>query len=70
MRLSDATVAIRPRSTWEAMDLGVLMSQQHRRLLIDQLGHRHPAAVRGADVVAMGLAVAGGIHFLVAETGV
>jgi len=27
-------VAIRPRSTWEAMDLGVLMSQQHRRLLM------------------------------------
>ncbi|MGP6420183.1 DUF4129 domain-containing protein [Pseudomonas putida] len=34
MRLSDATVAIRPRSSWEAMDLGVLMSQQHRRLLM------------------------------------
>ncbi|WP_085636596.1 MULTISPECIES: DUF4129 domain-containing protein [unclassified Pseudomonas] len=34
MRLSDATVAIRPRSTWEAMDLGVLMSQRHRRLLM------------------------------------
>ena len=34
MRLSDATVVIRPRTTWEAMDLGVLMSQQHRRLLI------------------------------------
>jgi hypothetical protein len=34
MRLSDASVAIRPRSTWEAMDLGVLMSQQHRRLLM------------------------------------
>lgn len=34
MRLSDATVVIRPRSTWEAMDLGVRMSQQHRRLLM------------------------------------
>lgn len=34
MRLSDATVAIRPRSTWEAMDLGILMSQRHRRLLM------------------------------------
>lgn len=34
MRLSDASVAIRPRTTWEAMDLGVLMSQQHRRLLM------------------------------------
>jgi hypothetical protein len=34
MRLSDATVAIRPRTAWEAMDLGVLMSQQHRRLLM------------------------------------
>lgn len=34
MRLSDATVTIRPRSTWEAMDLGVLMSQRHRTLLM------------------------------------
>lgn len=34
MRLSDASVVIRPRTTWEAMDLGVLLSQQHRRLLI------------------------------------
>ncbi|WP_426237728.1 DUF4129 domain-containing protein [Pseudomonas sp. TWP3-2] len=34
MRLSDATVVIRPRTSWEAMDLGVLMSQQHRRLLM------------------------------------
>lgn len=34
MRLSDATVVIRPRNTWEAMDLGVLMSQRHRRLLM------------------------------------
>lgn len=34
MRLSDATVEIRPRSTWEAMDLGVLLSQRHRRLLM------------------------------------
>ncbi|MCU1763435.1 DUF4129 domain-containing protein [Pseudomonas sp. 14P_8.1_Bac3] len=34
MRLSDATVVIRPRNTWEAMDLGVLLSQRHRRLLM------------------------------------
>lgn len=34
MRLSDASVVIRPRTTWEAMDLGVLMSQRHRRLLM------------------------------------
>lgn len=34
MRLNDATVAIRPRPTWEAMDLGVLLSQRHRRLLM------------------------------------
>lgn len=34
MRLSDATVVIRPRSTWEAMDLGVLLNQRHRRLLM------------------------------------
>ncbi|RBH55012.1 MULTISPECIES: DUF4129 domain-containing protein [Pseudomonas] len=34
MRLTDASVAIRPRSTWEAMDLGVLLAQQHRGLLM------------------------------------
>lgn len=34
MRLSDTTVVIRPRPTWEAMDLGVLLSQRHRRLLM------------------------------------
>ncbi|MBK5397256.1 DUF4129 domain-containing protein [Pseudomonas sp. TH39(2020)] len=34
MRLSDATVVIRPRTTWEAMDLGVLLSQRHRCLLM------------------------------------
>ncbi|KAF2390537.1 DUF4129 domain-containing protein [Pseudomonas frederiksbergensis] len=34
MRLSDATVVIRPRNTWEAMDLGVLLTQRHRRLLM------------------------------------
>jgi len=34
MRLTDASVVIRPRTTWEAMDLGVLLSQQHRRLLM------------------------------------
>lgn len=34
MRLSDATVVIRPRNTWEAMDLGVLLSQRHRGLLM------------------------------------
>jgi hypothetical protein len=28
MRLSDASVVIRPRPTWEAMDLGVLLSQR------------------------------------------
>lgn len=34
MRLTDASVAIRPRTPWEAMDLGVLMARQHRRLLM------------------------------------
>jgi len=34
MRLSDASVVIRPRNHWEAMDLGVLLSQRHRRLLM------------------------------------
>ncbi|EJM64616.1 DUF4129 domain-containing protein [Pseudomonas sp. GM55] len=34
MHLSDATVVISPRPTWEAMDLGVLLNQRHRRLLM------------------------------------
>lgn len=34
MRLNDASVVIRPRTPWEAMDLGVLLSQQHRRVLM------------------------------------
>lgn len=34
MRLSDASVVIRPRSTWEAMDLGVLLAREHRVLLM------------------------------------
>lgn len=34
MRLSEASVVIRPRSSWEAMDLGILLSQRHRRLLM------------------------------------
>jgi hypothetical protein len=33
MRLSDASVLIRPRSAWEALDLGVLLARQHRRIL-------------------------------------
>ncbi|WP_268797731.1 DUF4129 domain-containing protein [Pseudomonas huanghezhanensis] len=34
MRLTDASVAIRPRNPWEAIDLGVLMVQEHRSLLM------------------------------------
>ena len=34
MRLNDASVVIRPRSSWEAIDLGVLLYQRHRRLLM------------------------------------
>lgn len=34
MRLSDASVVIRPRTAWEAMDLGVLMAGEHRLLLM------------------------------------
>lgn len=34
MRLTDASVAIRPRSAWEAMDLGVLLAKQHAGLLM------------------------------------
>ena len=32
--LSDASVVIRPRTTWEAMYLGVLMAREHRLLLM------------------------------------
>jgi hypothetical protein len=34
MRLTDASVAIRPRTPWEAIDLGVLLAQRHRALLM------------------------------------
>ncbi|WP_409299282.1 DUF4129 domain-containing protein [Pseudomonas sp. KCJK8993] len=34
MRLSDASVVIRPRNAWEAMDLGLLLGQRHRGLLM------------------------------------
>ncbi|KTB82372.1 DUF4129 domain-containing protein [Pseudomonas syringae] len=34
MRLTESSVAIRPRSPWEAIDLGVLLAGQHRGLLM------------------------------------
>lgn len=34
MRLTDASVVIRPRSAWEAIDLGVLLAKQHAGLLM------------------------------------
>lgn len=34
MRLTDASVAIRPRNNWEALDLGILMARQHLPLLM------------------------------------
>ncbi|HBP6461755.1 TPA: DUF4129 domain-containing protein [Pseudomonas aeruginosa] len=34
MRLTDASVAIRPRSAWEALDLGMLLAHRHARLLM------------------------------------
>lgn len=34
MRLTDASVAIRPRSAWEALDLGVLLARRHAGLLL------------------------------------
>ncbi|WP_300633164.1 DUF4129 domain-containing protein [Pseudomonas sp.] len=34
MRLIDSSVVIRPRTSWEAMDLGVLMARKHRVLLM------------------------------------
>ena len=34
MRLTDASVAIRPRSPWEALDLGVLLARRHAGLLL------------------------------------
>ena len=38
MRLSDASVVIRPRTAWEAMDLGALMAREHRLLLMSSWG--------------------------------
>jgi hypothetical protein len=34
MRLTDASVVIRPRTQWEALDLGILLAQRHRALLM------------------------------------
>lgn len=34
MRLTDASLAIRPRNPWEAIDLGVLLARDHRNLLM------------------------------------
>ncbi|MFJ4142270.1 DUF4129 domain-containing protein [Pseudomonas sp. NPDC089734] len=34
MSLTDASVAIRPRTPWEAIDLGVLLAREHRTLLM------------------------------------
>jgi hypothetical protein len=34
MRLTESCVAIRPRNPWEAVDLGVVLAGQHRRLLM------------------------------------
>jgi hypothetical protein len=34
MRLTEASVAIRPRNPWEAMDLGILLAREHRGLLM------------------------------------
>ena len=34
MRLTDASVAIRPRTPWEAIDLGTLLAREHRVLLM------------------------------------
>jgi hypothetical protein len=34
MRLTDASVAIRPRSAWEALDLGALLARRHAGLLM------------------------------------
>ena len=34
MRLTDASVAIRPRTSWEALDLGVLLARRHLGLLM------------------------------------
>jgi len=34
MQLSDASVSIRPRSPWEALDLGTLLARRHAKLLM------------------------------------
>ena len=34
MRLTDASIEVRPRPAWEALDLGILLARQHRGLLM------------------------------------
>ncbi len=34
MRLNDASMAIRPRTAWESLDLGILLAQRHAALLM------------------------------------
>ena len=34
MRLNDASMAIRPRTAWEALDLGILLARRHAALLM------------------------------------
>ena len=34
MQLNDASMAIRPRTAWEALDLGVLLARRHAALLM------------------------------------
>ncbi|MCF7203386.1 DUF4129 domain-containing protein [Pseudomonas oligotrophica] len=34
MRLTDTTLAVRPRDNWEALDLGILLARRHARVLL------------------------------------
>ena len=34
MQLTEASVSIRPRSSWEALDLGIHLARRHARLLM------------------------------------
>lgn len=34
MRLTDASIEVRPRPAWEALDLGILLAREHRGLLM------------------------------------
>ena len=57
MRLTDASVAIRPRSAWEALDLGICRQDDRVAALADAAAHRGVQSV----VIRAGEFIGGGV---------